>query len=536
MTTPSDPAGPVVPPLAPELSTRRLHPASPVAASAAAGRQVLIIAVFVMIGSGHALLLGSLALVLAAAIVGIGYLGWYRFSYGIADGVLRVDQGILTRNRREVPLGRIQQVGVERRLIHRLLGLAVIKVDTAGGGGEGAEIVLNAVGDGDAAALRALLLSRRREADTAQVPGPFPGPDLGRTAPDRSSAGQHLPPPPPPTPAPELVVHLTTRQLVIAGVTGRHLGAVLVFVGAVYGLLGYLPTRTVNSTAETTWAWIIGSAVLVIVVAVVVAATWVIAAAVASVVQDHDYTLVRDGADLHMRRGLLQQREATVALHRVQAVRISANVLRRRLGLVAVQIQSGGGGSQAGGQVSKLTIPIVSIADLERILALVSPGAPADPALTGNPRATRTRWRFRATVPVVVVVGGAALITTNAVFLVGLVGVVPALIWADRYYRSLGHTVTATHVVSRWGAVFRHTAVMPVAKVQGSHLSSSPFQRRVGLATLRIAVAGDRTGVPVADAAVERLETVRHGLLASRASRIDEQATRRRLAAQHDVG
>lgn len=532
MTTPSDPAA--LPPQA-ELSTRRLHPASPVATSAAAGRQVLIIAVFVMIGSGHALLLGSLALAFAAVIVGIGYIGWYRFSYGIVDGVLRVDQGILTRNRREVPLSRIQQVDVERRLIHRMLGLAVIKVDTAGRGGDDAEIVLNALGGDDAAALRMLLLSRRREADPTLMPGSVPSPEQSRPAPDRSSAGAQFPPPPPPAATPDLVVHLTTRQLVIAGVTGRHLGAVLVFVGAVYGFLGYLPTRTVNSTAETTWGWIIGSAVLGVVVAVVVVAIWVVAAAVASVVQDHDYTLVRDGPDLHMGRGLLQQREATVALHRVQAVRITANALRRRLGLVAVQIQSGGGGSQAGGQVSKLTIPILPIGDLERILSLVSPGAPADPVLTGNPRATRTRWRFRAATPVVVVVGAAAVIAMNAVVLFGLLGVVPALIWADRYYRSLGHSVTATHVVSRWGAVFRHTAVMPVAKVQGCHLAASPFQRRVGLATLRIAVAGDRTGVPVSDAAVERLETVRHDLLASRASRLDEQATRRRLAAQHDA-
>ncbi len=465
-----------------------------------------------LLSTGRALQLVPLAVGVVAMLIGFAYVSWYRFSYGVTDGVLWVEAGILARSRREVPLTRVQQVDLDRSLIHRALGLTVVRVDTAGGGGPQAEVVLDAIADREADLLRTLLLSRREAAAPTE-------------------AASVLPDAPPPPVADELLVHLSTRDLVVAGVTGRHLGAVVVLFGAIYGLAGYLPTTLVNTTATATWAWLIGSAVITLLVAAVVMVIWVLAAAVASVVQDHDYTLVRRGSDLHMRRGLLQQREATLALHRVQTVRVTDNVLRRRLGYVGVQIQSGGGAAGANAPVARLTIPILPRADLGRLLDQVSPGASAEAELVGNPVAARTRWLVRTTVPILIIVAAVTLGTANPVVTVGLVALVPAAWWATAYYRSLGHTVTETHVVSRWGALFRTHAFTPIAKVQGCRLVSSPFQRRVGLATLRVAVAGDRNGVPIPDGSADRLRQVGAWLPTSREMRQDEVAVRRRLVA-----
>ena len=100
--------------------------------------------------------------------------------------------------------------------------------------------------------------------------------------------------------------------------------------------------------------------VLVVAVALIVALPVFLAvAAGASILRDHGFTLVRYGNDLHVQRGLLDQREATLALHRIQAVWVLDNPVRRRLGLVSVQLQSAGSGSDVAGQVATTTIPLI---------------------------------------------------------------------------------------------------------------------------------------------------------------------------------
>src|SRR5690606_26142898 len=120
---------------------------------------------------------------LALAIVGTlaRVLSWSRFTYRVEGSELVVESGIAQRRRRVVPVGRIQQVDLQRKLQHRMFGLAVVRIDTAGTGGE-AEVVLDAVGDEEATRLRSLL----RSAPTAGPVGPADaGPPVGGDAPGR---------------------------------------------------------------------------------------------------------------------------------------------------------------------------------------------------------------------------------------------------------------------------------------------------------------------------------------------------------------
>jgi putative membrane protein len=57
-------------------------------------------------------------------------------------------------------------------------------------------------------------------------------------------------------------------------------------------------------------------------------------------------------------------------------------------------------------------------------------------------------------------------------------------------YRSLGHARRDGFLYARQGAAIRVTAVVPVAKAQSGSVRSSVFQRRAGLATLHVDVAG----------------------------------------------
>ena len=88
---------------------------------------------------------------------------------------------------------------------------------------------------------------------------------------------------------------------------------------------------------------------------------------------DGGFRLTRRGDDLHVRRGLLDQREATLPVHRVQVVRVHDNLLRRMLGLVSVTLQSAGGSGQVEKQDSRITVPVLAVAELDRCWPRRSP-------------------------------------------------------------------------------------------------------------------------------------------------------------------
>ena len=121
---------------------------------------------------GHAWRLWPLALLVAArrqfwllvlgALVLLAWstVEWLRRTYELEGGALRLEEGVLARKLRAVPFDRIQQVDLVRKPLHRLLGVATLRVETAGGG-SAAEVDLDVVTLDEARALRASLLKAK---------------------------------------------------------------------------------------------------------------------------------------------------------------------------------------------------------------------------------------------------------------------------------------------------------------------------------------------------------------------------------------
>lgn len=503
-----------------------------------------------------------LFLVLSVVFLGYRVLAWSRFSYAVVDGTLRIEHGVLQRHVREVPITRIQQVDLRRQLRHRVAGVVAVRIDTAGGG-SGAEVVLDCLSDPAALALRGELLDPRHRVDAGAVPVASPPGEAAVPGVPPTGPVPGLPPHAGPVGAVEGqdLVRLSTRDLVIAGVTGSGLLAGLSIVGFVFLVLGELPDATAAEVGGRV-ASLFGTLLVVVVAVIVALPFFLVAAAAASVLRDHDFTLVRYGNDLHLKRGLLDQREATLALHRIQAVWVLDNPLRRRLGLVSVQLQSAGGGRDAAGEVATTTVPLLRREHLAGLLAVLLPGVAGGPAATevvdpeplpagggdpvppsaagpqtglpvtlmAAPVVARRRSVVRFVVPAVVVALVVGLVTSSALIGLVVLGLSsgPAVALGLARYRALGHATTPGTVVARSGAVLHRTALVPVARTQSQRLESSPFQRRLGLASLAIQVAGRGRNVWLVDLHRDRCRAVGDHALGSAEARRDEAAVRRR--------
>jgi putative membrane protein len=518
---------------------RRLHVLSPVFFAVSHAFRLWPLAVILAARRQFLLLAAGVLVLLAWSTV-----EWLRRTYSLEGGALRLEEGVLARKLRAVPFDRIQQVDLVRKPLHRLLGVATLRVETAGGG-SAAEVDLNVVTLAEAQALRtSLLRAKARSAAARAGPGAAPTGQGDGAATGAGVAGAQGSGPGvagagvggagvagtgvagtevigaevAEAPAERVLLRLPLVEVMLAGITGSRAAAALVVLGPLSQAADWFPGLDdwvfqrfdPEAVTPTTPAAFLAVAVLAVIV-------WLGLAAASSIVTDYGFTLARVGNDLVVRRGLLERREAHLPLARLQVVRIEESLLRRALGLASIRIQSAGRTGAADQSAGRLAIPILQRVQVNRVLDELIAGAAPVPRLLAPPPAARrrsvTRSVLRAGLVVALValplwiltaVGVLEVPSALALAALPVLGVAAAVGLAA--YRSLGHAIGEGFLYARAGVAIRVLAVVPVDKTQSGSVRSSPFQRRAGLATLHVDIAGGGPTPQVHDEAEPRAE------------------------------
>lgn len=483
-----------------------------------------------------------LGIALVAGAFVWGFIRWALFRYKVEDGLLQIEEGVLIRKKQSIPLARIQAVDFAEEVLLRLLGLVRVRIQTAGGSGPEAE--LPAVTRKEALRLEALLRQPAgagcRSAGPEEQPEGAAGRGLavlaGETAAVSldggagsveacsmpvSTASSEVCSEPDALHRPEIVSHslqeaseaasilvapgacssgldasgpvipqevfrLPVPHLLAAGMTTRNLG---VGISLLFALLSqaeelFPSLELVRLLARTSgWhAWLV-----LVPVALVLA--WILAAA-SSVLRFSGFRVLRRGGELFIVRGLLERRKVTLPVGRIQAVRIVQEWVWKPFGLAAVHVVCAGYGEEKG--ESTLLLPLVPVARIGPLLTELCPGISLD--LTGLqlPRLPRKAvWSYLLPGP---------LGTGIAVAVVGML--LPKLLWGltllpfllalyGRAYAKSGFARFGEHLILRRSFLNDALVIVPVKRVQSTRLVQTPFQRRSGLCTLVVSVAGE---------------------------------------------
>jgi putative membrane protein len=434
-----------------------------------------------------------------AITVGLGMLRWFTTRYRITGDRVEVQRGLFSRRLLAVSRDRLRTVDASAHVLHRALGLTRVTIGTGRSDREGGGSVrLDGLTASEATELRDLLL-HRGDAAGAEATAVRPDGALEAEADARGA------------PAPETeLVRLDSRWVRFAPFTLS--GAVA--VGAVAGFLAnatdeadlhpsdFGPLRDVVDRIDG--APLTAAIAVLAVVAIVAVA---IASTVGYVLAFWDFRLTRNPrGTLHVTRGLLTTRATTIEERRLHGVEISEPLLLRAVrGARCLAIATGlrvGLGAERGGS---LLLPPAPRSEALRVgAAIVSTAEPfICPLAQHGPRA-RTRRYTRA-------LGGWALAACVLAALAALtpwpdwpwvaaLAVLPAVLAlaADRY-RSLGHAIAGTKLVTRAGSLLRRRHVLAADGIIGWNIGRTLFQRRAGLATLTATTAAGRQRYDVQD-------------------------------------
>ena len=413
-----------------------------------------------------------------ALIVAYGLARWFTTSYRIGAEEVTLRTGVLQRSVLSVPRNRIRSVSTDARLLHRLLGLTVLRVSTGREATGDTAFALNAVPAGDVPRLRAVLL-----ADSL-----------------------------PPQPSGRVLAAWQPSWLRYSPLTFTGLAMIAAALGVISqsGLLRPLRDSAVLRAGEGAaeglgvWGAVAVGAGVVLVASVALSVTQ-------SLLTYANLMLRRDGEVLHLSHGLLRVREHTYDMRRLRGGTLREPLLVRLFG--GARLDAVMTGVAGAGEASQL-LPPCPRATAEAVLVdLIERPDVVTGALTPHgPAAIRRRWVRALALPVVASVGaGIAALTVGIGVWVWpvlvLLSAFSVFLAVDRS-RSLGHRVGGGWLVARAGSMQRRRDCVAGPGIVGWTVRQSWPQRRAGVATLVAATAAGTKRYEVLDVPADAAWTI----------------------------
>lgn len=436
---------------------KRLHPITAVLNVIKTLKELIIpffaFVVFGSAGGGIYSILGGIV-VLVLILVG-GVLSWLRYTYRIEEGELRIEYGLFVRKKRYIPFERIQSLDLSEGIFHRPFGLVKVKVETAGSSGPGAEATLTAISKADAAIIQEVL----QKVKTQGVE-------------DVESVQE---------PKEQILYKISPKELLILASTSGGIGVVISAVIAFVTQFDELiPYKTVFHELEE----FVANGVLVVSVIVFIGflLAWIIAV-LWMMIKYTDFTLKRVENDLIVTRGLLEKRQITVPLGRIQGIRISENFLRQPFGYASVYIESAGGSAMNAESAAVNILPLIKKARISQLIEDHIDGYDLEIQTTPAPKRALKRYIFRGWLVVIPI----AIIL---IFFFKLWGALSLLLlplsafWSYLEYKDAGWSQQENQLTLSYRSLVKHTVFMQKNKVQALSLKESFFQRKEKLASV----------------------------------------------------
>ena len=433
---------------------------------------------------GSWLIVALMAVLFGVFSIGALFLRWLKLEYRVGAHEIRIDSGWLSRRSRAIPFDRVTDVDLEQGPLHRLFGLARVKLETGGSaGGKEEEGVLHTISLERAAALREHIRARK---------------GLAATPVATAVAAPDAPP----------IYAMDGRRVLTAGLFNFSLAVIAGLFGVTQTLgdaMGFDPFERqfwidLLSRSQPLQQLVMahriaafaGGTVLLLLLGVGTGL-------VRTLLREHGFRLDRSETGFRRRRGLLTLTDVSIPARRVQAAILASGPIRRRFGWFVLKLQSL---AQDGGKGDHVVAPLASEREATEILA----------SLQWPITAEAGSWRpvSRAHVTSFAALVGLSLVIPLAVPLLGAAGLDLAAAAPLTGIAAITWLIAAPLLVAaRWfswrrtrhalgdGALFIETgwwrnrrSVIPTRKIQSIDLAESWWSRAFGICTLRLGVAG----------------------------------------------
>ncbi|WP_062512774.1 PH domain-containing protein [Halobacillus sp. KGW1] len=443
---------------------RRLHPLSALLHVGGLLKNAFFPLIVILFLNGGNIVKGNMGwmpLLIGGGIFGLvfvsGLIRWWRFTYRVEEGELRIEYGLIFRKKRYIPLERIQSLDHSEGIVHRPFGLVKLSIETAASSVGNAEAELTAIRLFEALELEALLVQAHKEESESLL---IQGHEEKRN----------------------YLFRMDTKDIMLMAVTSGGAGVVLsgvaVFLSQATDILpmGWMYDQLIQ--------WIRFGFFLA---ALLVFGVFVFAygfSILLAFIRYAGFSVSLEGEDVIITRGLLEKKQITVPINRIQGIRVDENMLRQPIGYVSVTLISAGGTVDKGSEHKWNLFPLIKKKDLPAVLKSVLPEYQWNDVYNKAPK--RGRRRYLITYTLFPLIGSAAV--SIFFFPYGLLSMISFplfLVLGDLAFRDAGWRIDNQQLTLRNRSWSRHTFLMKKHRIQSARITQTIFQKNADLGSVR---------------------------------------------------
>lgn len=440
---------------------KRLHPLSVIFQFVFAIRQSIfgiIAGYFALKNISIIYFLGFGLFILLLTIV-FSVLGWFRFTYRIENEELRIEHGIFIRKKRYISKNRIQSIDLTANVFHRLFGLVKVEIQTAGSSAE-AEASLDALSRAEGEYLRKELKANVIKPEEA----------VGEET-DSSLPSLHVP----------------FSRLFIAGSTSGSIGV----FGAIAALLfSKIEQFIPNQLYEDTFALIISLSIIILIGLgiLILFLLWLLGIA-GTMIKYGNFTIRKSSDDLFISRGLLEKKQLTIPLSRIQAVGVKQNIVREMFGYATLFCVVAGGSLEKGEDFPVL-IPIIKKNEIPTFLQQFLPEYYSD-NIPFTPVPTRSVYfyLFRSVVIPILLLIGVAVFFLSYIY-IPIVILVISIVFGWLRYKNAGYWIDEQRLFVRYRVYSKVSMIMYKKRIQSITCNQHKIQAINRVASMTISTIG----------------------------------------------
>ncbi|WP_121640656.1 PH domain-containing protein [Virgibacillus sp. Bac330] len=404
-------------------------------------------------------IIGLIALALVFTI--FSTLSWWRFTYEVTNDELRIESGIFIRKKRYISKGRIQSIDISANVLHRVFKLAKVQIETAGSGAEG---TLTAIKLSEAEDLRTELKGYQ----TNDV-------DLEKT--EETMKTPTVP-----------FFQISNKRLFLAGSTSGSIGVLAgLFAFAASEMEQFIPDDFYDNTVE----WVVGLsfALLIIVIIVILLFLWLLGIA-GTMIKFWNFRIERHEKELFITRGLLEKKQTTIPLNRIQAIGIEESIIRQPLGYAKVFAEVAAGSVEEGDEFSSVLFPMLKESEVEEFLKTILPThAHVDGAWHAIPKRGLSYYLLRTLLPVCLISVPVYIFFPGFMWAVAIV-LLLAFTLGYLSFRDTGFQLEKKRMLLQYRRISKTTMIIFHRRIQSIEKKQHALHRKQGLATLCVSILG----------------------------------------------
>ncbi|MGR3766574.1 PH domain-containing protein [Rossellomorea sp. NS-SX7] len=460
---------------------KRLHPISAVANFLKQLKELIIpfVLLFVLNSRGEKsgfwdyMPLISMGVVLVIVLVA-GVLKWLRFTYRLEEGELRIEYGLFVKKKRYIPFDRIQSLNFSEGIIHRPFGLVKVKVETAGSSSPGeSEAELTAILKEEALELEKIIYREKKKGQTTEM-------DEETVVHEKDFPKEE-----------KWVFKMSAKDILVLALTSGGVGVIL--SGAAVFLSQFSEFIPYEMIFDEVMAFVKSGLLFIAIMSfIILLVAWIFSVGWTFVLYG-DFKIRMSDDNIVITRGLLERKQVTVPLNRVQGIRIVENPVRQLFGYCTVVIENAGGSVLDKDSSTIKLMPVVKKKRVPGLLHTLFPEYVLTEEFHRLPKRSLRRYIFRAAdwviIPVVILA-----IMYWPLGLLSILLVIPFSLLGFFQHRAGGWRITDNQLSLRYRGILKHTAFMKKSRIQSLDSKQSWFQARRNLRSISTTLKSGQTG------------------------------------------